>query len=385
MVLLVAAVPGVASSAASEPHVATSAWKIQPIPSIHGGAPVALGSVACPTANRCVSVGTASRGRTVPLAEHLNGATWVSSTVTVPRTVVASSLNGVACLTPTRCVAVGSTTIHSGGSQVLAERWTGAAWRPTPGRDATGATYNDLNAVACSTSRCEAVGFSSPSHLRDTPLVESWNGSTWTLQQAALPAGAQSSTLDAVSCRSSTWCVAVGQMVVGTAPHTLAELWNGTKWSVLSTPDPPGAVASFLRGVSCSSAARCLAAGSYVTSGGVSIATAERWNGAAWSLQPPALPAHTKASYLEGVDCVSASVCVAVGKYSTTVRNGYTLVERLDGATWAITSSPRPPRAASSELHAVACTSKLVCEVVGIETFSSRTAPLAARTVGLRP
>ena len=41
-------------------------------------------------------------------------------------------------------------------------------------------------------------------------LLRWWDGSTWTVQPSANPTGAAASTLDAVSCASPRFCVAVG-------------------------------------------------------------------------------------------------------------------------------------------------------------------------------
>jgi hypothetical protein len=66
-----------------------------------------------------------------------------------------------------------------------------------------------------------------------------------------------------------TVCTAVGSRTSSTANGTfgamLAELWNGSSWSIQSTPNPIGysAAASTipLSGVACASATACTAAG----------------------------------------------------------------------------------------------------------------------------
>jgi hypothetical protein len=47
---------------------------------------------------------------------------------------------------------------------------------------------------------------------------------------------------------------------------TLAEGWNGTKWTIESTPDPSGF--SFPNAISCRAIADCISAGEYFPNGG---------------------------------------------------------------------------------------------------------------------
>jgi hypothetical protein len=56
---------------------------------------------------------------------------------------------------------------------------------------------------------------------------------------------------------------------------TLAEAWNGTSWTLLTTPKPSGAVESELVAVSCNSATTCTAFGSYQNRSEIEVALAE--------------------------------------------------------------------------------------------------------------
>jgi len=81
-----------------------------------------------------------------------------------------------------------------------------------------------------------------------------------------------------VSCTSATACTAAGFYSNATTPVTLAERWNGTKWSIQTTPNPVGGSNSTLDGVSCASASTCTAVGGY-NNGTTGATLAERWNG----------------------------------------------------------------------------------------------------------
>ena len=59
----------------------------------------------------------------------------------------------------------------------------------------------------------------------------------------------------------------------------------------------------------------CLAVGSYVIGRSTDLTLAERWNGARSTVQETPNPAHGTADSLDGVSCVTATVCIAVGDF----------------------------------------------------------------------
>src|SRR5207244_978912 len=111
------------------------------------------------------------------------------------------------------------------------------------------------------------------------------NGTAWSVGLAGDPPGLQSSILLSVSCPSSTTCFAVGTAFDGSQFDPLVERWNGTSWSVAASPNPVTGVAGTLDGVACTSANACFAAGSYISNTTHTGRTLiERWNGTSWSV-----------------------------------------------------------------------------------------------------
>ena len=86
---------------------------------------------------------------------------------------------------------------------------------------------------------------------------------------APAPAGAADSTsltaLNGVSCADATTCVAVGSRVISALDKTLVKTWNGTGWSVRTSPNPPGKTNATLNGVTCATTTNCIAVGNYST------------------------------------------------------------------------------------------------------------------------
>jgi hypothetical protein len=171
---------------------------------------------------------------------------------------------------------------------------------------------------------CTAVGtYDVPGSART--LAERWNGSTWTVQST--PAKVDG-VLYAVSCASATTCTAAGDGDIfpqGVFP--VAEVWQHGKWSVQKTVNPPNSFFKQFNGVSCVSATDCRAVGGYINgSTGVSVPLAEAWNGTTWTLQPVASnPAH--GTVLAGVSARPGAGFTAVGSYANGARVSRTLAE----------------------------------------------------------
>jgi hypothetical protein len=224
--------------------------------------------------------------------------------------------------------AVGSYTSSSGVQLTLAEQRNGTPWaiRSTP--NPAGATGSLLARVACSAANaCTAVGTSTDSSGAGFALAERWNGTKWSVQSTPSLAGSLGSSLSGVACTAATACTAVGSDTDSFGGElTLAERWDGTSWSVQSTPNV-GVLGSFLSGVACTAANACTAVGYYVqpgsacnTSGNCSFTLAERWDGTSWAVQTTANPVNPGGVYgsgLSAVACPAANACTAVGSYIT--------------------------------------------------------------------
>jgi hypothetical protein len=353
------------SSYAMIQHWNGTNWTISGTPS--GSSESQLVQVACPSTTLCFSVGNdVTATARVTLVEERNGTT--STLVPSPNPTGASSsrLTGVSCPTTTSCVAVG----YSGPSSApttLVESWNGTSWSIVTSPNRTGTGGSELLGVSCTAATsCVAVGVSGKSSASKT-LVESWNGTSWSIVTSPNGTDTAASSLQAVSCSAATSCVAVGGSMSPVENDTLTEVWNGTSWSIVASPNAAGANLSELTGVSCSSATTCVAVGRFSTSAG-NQTLAEIWNGASWSITATANPTGAFDSQLNGVSCPAASTtCFAVGSYDTDSA-GKTLVELWNGTSWSVMSSPNP--SLQSSLSGVSCPATTACDAVG-DSFTS--------------
>ena len=223
----------------------------------------------------------------------------------------------------------------------------------------------------------------------DTPLVETWNGSSWTLgAQPPLPAGAGGGFFD-VSCVSGSDCWAVGAVVGvggdGNPSAALIENWNGVSWSMVPSPTPtgPGVVGAVLQGVSCLSASSCVAVGYATDDTGANLHTMiEQWNGSSWSLVP-APDTGQAFDQLNGVQCLAADDCWAVGNAGPTQQNpnflpifpgaagDQGLIEHWDGSSWSLIPSVAEPSPNGGYLNGITCVSATDCWASGATTDTS--------------
>ena len=173
--------------------------------------------------------------------------------------------------------AVGGTTVAATGASAAVTAASGWSIQQTP--NPTGGSDVVLNGVSCaSASACTAVGGPAQPATTGVALAEGWNGTTWSIQHTPNPAGGSEIHLLRVSCTSTTACTAVGFYSNATTTVTLAERWNGSRWSIQHTPNPAGGSNSTLNGVSCASATACTAVGGSFN-GTTGVTLAERWNG----------------------------------------------------------------------------------------------------------
>ena len=350
----------------ARPASATGEWSVVASPNPAGAQSDSLLGVSCPTISRCVAVG-ASGGRDI-LAEHWNGKSWSFKPGGAGLAGTSSpTLIAVACASATSCFAVGDYYYppfppELAAVRPLVEHWNGTSWslmkRPVP----AGAWDAILYGVSChTTTSCVAVGYSTRPGSGARTLVERWNGSRWSIMNSA---NRNVSFLDGVSCPGATSCYAVGGSSKSTTvdPTTLIEHWNGTGWSIVLSPNPTGSTQSELVRVSCPSTNNCFAVGES-SAGEVFKALVEHWNGTRWSVMASPDPG-AKQVLLRSVSCPSTTSCDAVGYYYVG-RVTRTLVEHWNGAGWSITAGPDPKGTTTAGLNGVSCHASTSCFAVG--------------------
>lgn len=238
----------------------------------------------------------------------------------------------------------------------------------------------ELSAVSCPTSSwCMAVGNGTHSGegLPGRPLTYRLSDGRWRQVAAPhrTPAGHQVSGLSTVSCPSVSDCYALGTASTSSSPtEIIAEHFDGRTWSFVPVQRPGHVVTT---SVSCAGSGRCDAVGTRYTGdpfhGGLSRAVAWVLRNGRLRLVPTArrmFPNET----LKSVSCVTATACTAVGgeRAGNLERP---LIETWNGARWsAVRPLARPPAGdGPSVLSGVSCPAPGSCVASGTTVGQVRT------------
>jgi hypothetical protein len=335
-------------------------------------------AVSCASPTACLTIGvhlvSSSTSQSItPFAARLHAGTWKAVPVKMPKGARYAIPTGVSCKAATSCLVVGEALTNSSpGFATFAQAWNGTTLTPIAAPPLPGHTFAEVNAVSCvAVNSCVVIGggenmttqagtqviwtwngtkwarttmpadpntamvfsglrcfsltscmvtggstdMSSNSTGVSTPVAAAWNGTAFTDQQAALPAGVSEPTFNGLSCVSPRSCVVVGSgntSSTGTASLGFAEVWNGKTWAVTKWSGPKGDTVAELISVSCTSAVRCIAVGDHGTvKAGAPAALA--WTGSKWTVLKVAGPGTGKAAVFGSVSCPVTGKCVTTG------------------------------------------------------------------------
>ncbi len=297
-----------------------------------------LTAVAAISTNDVWAVGYSftSNGAPQTLTEHWNGTQW--SIVSSPNVGTGDNyLNGVAAVSTNDVWAVGD-YYSMGFYHGLIEHWDGSSWKtvtaPSMG------SGNHLQAVAVvSQNNLWAVGYYFNGSIFQT-LIEQWNGSSWSVV-ASPSAGTNNNYLQSLSVVSGNandiWTVGFS-FTPDNIAQTLTEHWNGSSWSIVTSPDA-GTNGSNLWGVAATSHNDVWTVGSYAPNSTLFQTLIEHWNGSQWSIvKSPNVG--TGDNILNGVAVVSSNNVWTVGSSINSAGSGRTLIEQWNGSQWNIVKSP---------------------------------------------
>jgi len=338
-------------------------------PPIPKGGPVTLRGISCPSTTVCYAVG--DRGA---ILKTDNGTTWFFQP-----SGASVNLRDISCSDTSTCFAVGDF------NEVLMTQNGGGGWSPIP----FGQTGDSLSSISCQPTSgvpvCFAVGaLIGGSTGKVAKVFFSFNCSCWTTAILSTPEVFPHS-MDAISCSSTSACVAVDQY--GNDVFTTD---GGNAWS-LTVVDSKAS----LYAVSCvTGTSNCTAVGDAGTPNQLIFVSVN--GGSTWLAVPPQVPFREP---FFGVSCQNfgSGACIAVGfdgaiignpssgiphsieAYYTTnnpvnlsrascpgvdycyaVGGGQILATTNGGATWAVHLSET-----NNNLAAISCPSKSVCFAAG--------------------
>jgi hypothetical protein len=356
-----AAVIALISVAANGPALAASPrWTRVTLPKTPAFSQnTSLNTTWCVSSTDCMLGGGAVGGF---LLAKFTGNSW-KSTVLKPTWTTGSqqlSVGGITCRSAKFCFAVGNATSTYGKTAGAAFVWNGTSWRDVTPR--TGPTrLAETDDTACpQINVCVIVGRTysgNDVNPVSTPVAWLWRSGTWTTMPGTPATGHTLDLLSAVSCPTTTTCIAVGYLGANSNGQ-LSMRWNGTSWSQL--PFPVGNPNSFPISLACPTVSSCWAG-----SGGFGGAL-YRWNGTTWS-SPPIPSALQAGGELVSLRCASVTFCSVVSYANA----GHVPYGTWDGTTWTASTIPItgtiPPVAGgnSGQLGALSCPSSAFCLATG--------------------
>lgn len=327
-----------------------------PNPNVHGNT---LNAIAAISSTDVWAVGyrndnNLNESRT--LTQHWNGTAWKTIASPNPGSTkdcqgfnTGNYLTAVSAVSSADVWAVGFTFTCSSLLKPLALHWDGSRWRKvkTPALNTNdNAAFNGV--LAFSSNNVYAVGYQPATNGAVLTLIEHWNGSAWSVVSS--PNGnSTGNVLSAISANSPTDIWAVGDMVAPNTPvKTLVEHFDGVQWSIVPSPNPlqTGSLnQNVLVSVQANSSSDVTAAGFLRNQANQTVTTlVEHWDGAQWNVVASPNKSENPGSFntLRSITGTSGNNLYAVGFFANGQTGGQqrTLVERFDGNSWSIIISP---------------------------------------------
>jgi hypothetical protein len=280
-----------------------------------------------------------------------SGHRWATPTTSTGFQVVAkfnnASFAATTAIAANDIWAVGDSNPNASNQQPLAVHFNGTSWSAVP-THALNQPASFAGVAAVASNDVWAVGAQYISSTGTAqPLVEHWDGTSWSVVSSPnLPLGGSLRAVTAITTKN-VW--AVGS-VENSPSVDLVEHWDGTSWSIISSPAFANGI---LAGISADSAHDMWAVGrSFAGSGAATL----HFDGKNWNAVP-----NPKSRY-GGIELSAATAlsptnawAVGQGKFSS-LSALHEVIEHWDGKSWGIVSSPIP-NANSSTLVGIAAVS----------------------------
>ena len=222
-----------------------------------------------------------------------------------------------------------------------------------------------FKAVSCpSSTSCIAVGDSANDYGIASEGTESAGAWRWSIPtDLSIPSGG---SFTAVSCPTTTSCVAVGGSGAGaiySVGTDVAGTWSWTSPSLVAAAN--GSTGGTFFSVSCGSATSCLAVGGSNIGDAIYSSGTESGGTWTWSQSTDFAPLAQVTSDASGVSCASATSCMAVGYLG----NSEAFAGTESGGNWSW-SDQAIAGAQGGAVHSVSCISTTSCVAVGSNVSS---------------
>jgi hypothetical protein len=174
----------------------------------------------------------------------------------------------------------------------LLEHWDGRRWTYSAGASLGGRQAWLTSVAALAPDDVWAVGYFAPVRRAETPLIEHWNGRSWSLQPTVAltrAKGALPQTVGSIVALAphDVWVLGHGARITG--PFDVFLHWNGTSWHLFPGPRliSPRLGTAWMQALGTDHHGRVWAVGGWVGPGESGFprgGIVERWNGRQWEV-----------------------------------------------------------------------------------------------------
>jgi hypothetical protein len=225
----------------------------------------------------------------------------------------------------------------------LYEHFDGTHWTLVPNPAlGDGGTISKLSAQ--STHDIWAVGTykANPNNPIDVPLIEHWNGSSWSMINQQYSSSFATGGLTSVVALSANnvWMVGSQRGNINTTPtQTFIEHWNGSQIQMVASPNPVNTTSNYLKTITATAANDIWSLG--ISDTGNTLT--EHWDGSQWSvITSPNITFNQGVpnfNILSSASSISKNDVWAIGLFNATATSAKgPLAEHWNGSQWSIVS-----------------------------------------------
>ena len=309
-------------------HWDGTAWSVSPSPNA-GASNNFLEAISAISADDIWAVGR--WGTSSGLTLHWDGMSW--NVIESASSTGTKYLNGVSAQATDYVWAVGNNV--NGAQQTLTQLYSAACTTPS-------VTPTSTDAPTDTPTATDTPTFTDTPTMTPTITPTQVCGLHWRLIDSDDP-GSIRNDLKSVAAIAPYDVWAVGAYNDGGSDHTLTEHWDGGAWVTVPSPNS-GTGDNKLTSVSAVSFNDVWAVGSYAVAGTGAVRTlTEHWDGTAWTIvSSPNLGSGN--NYLQGVVAFSANDVWAAGYSCGTdcmpVADAQSLILHWDGTAWSVSTTP---------------------------------------------
>jgi hypothetical protein len=173
-----------------------------------------------------------------PLVLHWAGPGWTTYHPALPSGATGGQLSAVAGVPGSSdAMAVGYSFVGNASTEIsYAVRWDGTAWSQVTTPTSPVAELRSVKMLSATSGW--AVGTRYPTGSTYQPITEHWDGTAWTAVPSPHRSGDDNTLLGlAAASGSDLWAVGYSDPSSGAA-RTLTEHYDGSSWSIVSSPNP---------------------------------------------------------------------------------------------------------------------------------------------------